>query len=286
MSFRSRLARAAVRTLQGGVNLVLLPAGRTYRQRLTMDLAASLSPERTVELAGGKRITFACPSYDTIWRAETFMTKEPDTLQWIDGFRSDDVLWDIGANVGLYTLYAATRGIRTCGFEPSAANYWVLNKNIQLNGLDRLVSAYCVALADTTRLGTFNMGDMNLGGALYQFGDFVSEFEYPGVGRQSVMFHQAVVGFTIDGFISQFGAPVPNHIKIDIDGNEEEVLRGATGLLANPVLRSLLVELDTGDRAAVDRVIGVLRSNGFAPSKEVETSGGATLHNFIFVRGK
>src|SRR5262245_41812198 len=42
-----------------------------------------------------------------VWRARTFFTEEPDTVAWLDGLRPDDVLWDVGANVGLYTIYAA-----------------------------------------------------------------------------------------------------------------------------------------------------------------------------------
>ena len=43
-------------------------------------------------------------------RAETLFTKEPDMIDWIDSFPEDFVLWDIGANVGIYSIYAGLKG--------------------------------------------------------------------------------------------------------------------------------------------------------------------------------
>lgn len=45
------------------------------------------------------------------WRFDTLLEKEPDTIEWIDGFRLGETLWDIGANVGIYTIYAALRAV-------------------------------------------------------------------------------------------------------------------------------------------------------------------------------
>ena len=66
---------------------------------------------------------FYAPSPLLQQRASTVLTKEPDMIQWIDGIGKSDVLWDIGANVGTFSLYAAARAQCTVlAFEPSAAN--------------------------------------------------------------------------------------------------------------------------------------------------------------------
>ena len=81
------------------------------------------------------------------------MTKEPDTIQWIDEFPEQTVFWDVGANVGVYSLYAATKpGVSVLSFEPLAANFHVLSRNIELNDFGHCVRAYCVALARETGL--------------------------------------------------------------------------------------------------------------------------------------
>jgi len=81
------------------------------------------------------------------------------------------VLWDVGANVGIYTLYAAQREVTVCAFEPLAANYYVLNRNIQLNGLSGRICAYCLAFSGEARLGVLNTPVAVMGAALSHFGD-------------------------------------------------------------------------------------------------------------------
>ena len=61
----------------------------------------------------------------------TLFSKEPITLAWIDTFKDGETLYDIGANVGMYTIYAAVmRKANVYAFEPEALNYAELNKNI------------------------------------------------------------------------------------------------------------------------------------------------------------
>ena len=57
----------------------------------------------------GVRLKFTVPNALNRFRVETFATKEPETLEWIDCFPDDTVLWDTGANVGLYSVYAAKK---------------------------------------------------------------------------------------------------------------------------------------------------------------------------------
>ena len=68
------------------------------------------------------------------YRASTVSTKEPETLEWINGFNETDVLYDIGANVGVFSLYAALhRNCDVYAFEPESKNYACLHNNIYLN---------------------------------------------------------------------------------------------------------------------------------------------------------
>ena len=55
-----------------------------------------------------KKITFFTPTKITKWRVDTFFSKEPETLEWIDSFKNTNkiIFWDIGSNIGLYSIYA------------------------------------------------------------------------------------------------------------------------------------------------------------------------------------
>ena len=52
-------------------------------------------------------LTFVSTDAHELEAPREFSTREPETLVWIDSFAHGEVLWDIGANVGAYTLYAA-----------------------------------------------------------------------------------------------------------------------------------------------------------------------------------
>src|SRR5262249_26040382 len=128
-------------------------------------------------------------------RAESMLTKEPDTIQWINSFESSDVFWDVGANVGVFSLYAARRhGMHVLAFEPSADNYMVLCKNVEMNLLEGCIVPYCIALAGSTELGVLNSPSRELGAALHQFGERGKISRYcNGASSTSA---QGMVGFT------------------------------------------------------------------------------------------
>ena len=80
-------------------------------------------------------LKFFTPSELTYWRAKTFSEKEPETLQWIDKFtlsrNKKIIFWDIGANVGNYSIYASRKHkkkIEIIAFEPSGLNIGILAK--------------------------------------------------------------------------------------------------------------------------------------------------------------
>src|ERR1041385_7886227 len=84
----------------------------------------------------GATLRFFTPSPLLLLRAETILTKETDTIEWIEGLDERGVFWDIGANIGVYSLYAILRrSVTVLAFEPAAANFHVLSRNIQLNDL-------------------------------------------------------------------------------------------------------------------------------------------------------
>ncbi len=177
------------------------------------------------------------------WRADTYATKEPDTLAWIDAFfQPGEVIYDVGANIGQYALYAARRlrgDCRVFAFEPEALNYAKLNRNIVLNGLTETVTAYCLAVADRTALDLFYVKSFAPGASLHAYGRPITQGEkpFPPKNRQGAM------GVSIDDLTGPFALPFPNHVKIDVDGIEERIVQGAARTLSDPRLRSVLVEV-------------------------------------------
>ena len=94
----------------------------------------------------GQNISFFVPNNLTKWRVETFFSKEPETLEWIDNFENGGgdkkiIFWDIGGNIGLYSIYAALKhqNIDVTTFEPSTSNLQTLSRNISINKLNEKI---------------------------------------------------------------------------------------------------------------------------------------------------
>jgi FkbM family methyltransferase len=193
-------------------------------------------------------------------------------IAWIDGFEECTVLWDIGANIGIFSLYAGLRRrTSVLAFEPSAANFHVLSRNIQLNELSERVTPYCLALSGRTQLGVLNMQSAAMGAAMTQFGQAGEPSRYwNGQIRPSV---HGMVGFSIDDFIARFDPPFPNYLKMDVDGFELPILEGARAALRDPRLKSMMIELNITNAVEYQRALALLEAAGFRLSSRGDVQG-------------
>ena len=106
----------------------------------------------------GLGLTFSIPNELGRARADSFSTKEPETLAWIDAMPPKSVVWDIGANVGRYSCYAGKRrDCRVFAFEPSVFNLEMLARNIFLNGLTDRVTIVPLPLSGELSVSKLNM---------------------------------------------------------------------------------------------------------------------------------
>ena len=234
--------------------------------------------------AHGRTFRFFTPNITARWRVDTYFEKEPETIEWIETFSGNDVLYDIGANVGLYTIYAAARGKaeKVLAFEPESSNYALLNRNVALNGLDDAAVCLNIALSSSRRLDYLYLAKMSAAESTHNFGASVDynkkEFDAP--------FKQGAISFSLDEFIEQFAPPFPNHIKIDVDGLEREIVLGAAATLRDARMKSLLIEINEGlkeDLELVDLILGngyTLRHKAHAPM--FDGTQYASVYNYIF----
>lgn len=180
--------------------------------------------------------------------------KEPFTVEWIErSIRPGDVFYDIGANVGAYSLIAAKatgNGARVYAFEPAPPSFSDLSRNIVLNGCAESVTALPIALWSDDRV--LSLASLPTAGAAQH-----------AVSTDADAGAVAMLGISLDDLVERFGLPVPTHAKIDTDGHELEVLRGAERTLARPEWRSLLVEVDRDDTRRNREIETWLRRSGF-----------------------
>jgi FkbM family methyltransferase len=165
--------------------------------------------------------------------------------------RAGDLFVDVGANVGAYSLLAsAGAGAQSFAIEPIPATFRKLQRNIRLNAVEGLVQAANIGIGDVTATLQFTA---TLGGLdhVVRPGDRSATVEVPVSTLDEALRGQS-----------------PRKMKLDVEGYEIKVLRGATGILDSPSLQALIVELngsgeayDASDQDVHDQLVG----RGFRP---------------------
>jgi FkbM family methyltransferase len=174
------------------------------------------------------------------------VSKEPATVDWLEQWlKPGDVFYDVGANVGAYSLVALrflAGNVRVYAFEPGFITFPQLCKNIHLNNAGEAIIPLQLALAERNSLIPFHYQNLITGGALHALAVPVDQ---DGEHFES-LFSLPTLSFRLDDLVQQLGMAVPNHVKIDVDGSEYLVLQGARETLKKQQLRSLLLEYNPG----------------------------------------
>jgi FkbM family methyltransferase len=226
-----------------------------------------------VEIREGKEAyRFRCLGMLELSRCMGLFTKESGTCEWIQGeVRSGEVFYDIGANIGLYTILAGTRvgphGKVYC-FEPHGPNFARLLDNIALNDLQDVVTPCSVALHDQPGFFSFNYVSSEAGSADSQLATTrrSAETDY----RPEIS--ELKYATSIDALISDGVLEPPHHVKLDVDGNELFILRGMTRLLrgaARP--RSVQVEINQRHK---DEIVPFMAKHGYELAHKHYTRSG------------
>lgn len=226
----------------------------------TQSLAPSSPSIAELEFEGVK-VKFAAANASIAWRAQSFYTKEPDTVAWLQRMPKDSVLLDVGANIGIYTLTAAVgRGCQVYAFEPESQNYANLNANIALNNIANRVTAYCAALTDQPGLDRLFLSrfEKDGGGSCHSYGEEVG-FD---LAPRPSPFAQGCIGLKLDDLVKQGVIPIPDFIKIDVDGFEHKVVAGAMETLKNPKVKEILIEINPAIESHRQLIL-TLRELGF-----------------------
>jgi len=218
------------------------------------------------KIINNKETYFFTPNYTTKWRVETIFSKEPETLEWIDGFKSVDdsdiIFWDIGANIGLYSIYAAQKfdNIKIYSFEPSTSNLRILSRNIYLNNLSEKISISQFPLTNLKNVFLeINESEFTEGWSMNSFG---TKKGYDGK-EINIKQKYKIFGTAADELIKNQTLKVPNFIKLDVDGIEHLILEGANNILTSEQLKSLSIELNEDYKEQYKKILKIMSDFGW-----------------------
>ena len=239
-----------------------------------------------------KKVNFFVPNQITQWRIETFFTKEPETLEWIDSFNDNKkiIFWDVGANIGLYSIYAALKhsDIEIISFEPSTSNLRVLSRNISINKLEEKIKINQLPLTkDQNQYLMFDESEFIEGSALTTFG---AGIDFEGKSMQPKNRYK-IFGTNINYLIKNNILLIPNYIKIDVDGIEHLILEGASDHLDNSEIRSMSIELNENFKDQVNSVLKIMDKSNFRFKNKkhasmFDNSKFSKIFNYIFEKQK
>lgn len=225
-------------------------------------------------------------------RYDTAFTKEPETITWIETFMDkDDVFIDVGANIGVYSLFAASihPQLRIYSVEPAFHNYFHLCSNIADNNFEQRIVPIQLALGDSEDVSVMSLSSSEVGSASHAIDSGKSQKVIDRTAMQHL-----IMAMPLDVLIERGLVIQPNHIKIDVDGFEEKVIAGMKKALANLDLRSILIEFD--ELLADTTVIkALLNAAGFQTNHPInqqsphsrerrELSGNGHIKNVIYTR--
>lgn len=246
-------------------------------------LASVMDRRQNIEHMG-LELMFTTPNELNQYRADSFSSKEPETLEWIDKIPEYSVFWDIGANVGLYSCYAAKKiKCNVFAFEPSVFNLELLARNIFINDLTDKITIIPLPLSETLAVNKLNMTTTEWGGALSTFGE---SFGYDGQAMSKV-FEFSVIGLSMCDAIESLKIPQPDFIKMDVDGIEHLILKGGMPILEK--VREILIEINDSFSTQANEASKLLQQAGFElkekrHAEEFDTGMGKDTFNQIWVK--
>jgi FkbM family methyltransferase len=245
-----------------GINL--LPKGRV----ITSSGLEKIWNKTYKQSVGSQTLLFHTPNWLTEYRARTLLTKEPETIAWLNRILENSVFFDIGANIGVYSVYAASiRKAQVIAFEPSFLNLELLYRNIQSNHLENKITVIPMSLSNSNQIENLYMEtrDNIWGGAHNSSGLNTTQDGKP----MEEFTVSSQVAISLDSLSELVGLPVPAYIKIDVDGLESIILAGAQKSLAK--VKEILIEVDKRNVSQISEVKSILSALGFIQERYVDT---------------
>ena len=215
---------------------------------------------------------FRCNNIYELRRCMRIFTKEPGTIEWMKKtLRSGDVFYDIGSNIGIYTIFAANfigEHGKIYSFEPQSVNFSRLLDNIDVNHFFNRIIPCNFALHDEKGYFDFIYSDYESGSAHHQL---IGDNENKANG-DNYKIAELKYATTIDDLIESKKIRPPQHVKIDVDGNEMPILRGMSRLLKHtdkPI--SIQIELDKNSK---EEILGFMKSKNYYCKEKHYTAAG------------
>jgi FkbM family methyltransferase len=202
-------------------------------------------------------------------RINCYLNDEPKTINWLKNLTNEDIFYDIGSNIGGFSIMGTILHpkMKIFSFEANINNYFIQKRTCMMNNLNNiLVFNLCLndKLEENNLLygssDLYNCGSSTFG---YKLKDEMKKSLYYNPNSKSIENTDKMFGIPLDFIIYQMNLPIPSAIKLDIDGNELLVLKGAKKLLKEEKFRKIIIEVDFNMIESSKEILEILKNNGF-----------------------
>lgn len=205
-------------------------------------------------------------------RLHLYTIDEPETIDWIKSFKENSIFWDIGSNVGGFSFIASMhhQNIKIFSFEPNFINFYCQLKTCKENDIKNIFT-FNLAINDKKEVAYFKY-DILKNGAKGTFGEALKDnllkSDYSNPFKRGINQEILMLGISLDSLVYEFCLEKPNYIKIDVDGNELLVIKGAKRLLSDNNVKQIFIEVD--DKNYPNREIEIfLKDYSFIVKKDL-----------------
>lgn len=217
---------------------------------------------KSIKISENQKIKFYIPNEISSFRVKTFFSKEPDTLEWIRKRGGNEkILYDIGANMGIYSIYYAKMfKSEVYAFEPSLKNLDLLVKNINLNLLKNQVYVIPNPLSKRFIFSNLFQVKSSPGLAGTTFNDNFVKKGMATVYKDSPLNHveYTTLGLSIDSLKDLNLIKKPDLLKIDVDGNELDIIEGCKDTIKESKKISILIETNKDTESGIKKTFKTL----------------------------
>jgi len=236
----------------------------------------------TESVIRGKTLRYNTQSKRQLWQAVGLEHIEPELLDYIDSLPEGAIFYDIGASTGIFSVYAKNCGLNVYAFEPEAQNFSLLEKNNYLNFTNPhgSLSTFNIALAESVGIGKMYI-------ASYEAAGHMKILDTPKKVQEEEEFQpsyvQNVLRYSLDHLLEEFSLPCPEHMKIDVDGSELALIRGASVTLKDERLKSIFIELAEPSKES-EEIKSIIARHGFKEISKHQVQNYEGLNNYVFKR--
>ena len=217
---------------------ILNPIKQIYRSIYNF-----VSRNRTIQVSVADwQVSMWVPTVDFLEHASTLGGERKELTHFLTLVKPNSIVWDVGANDGMYALFSAVKGAETHAFEPDPTNVCVLERNIKINHLNKLIHVHQMALADFDGVADiFGTSQVNF--------TLANLTEKKSTGQVTVLRGESVIDRKL--------SILPTIIKMDVEGFEYEVIQGLSAVLAK--VKSCNIMIENHDQILASRGLSTRR---------------------------